>query len=93
MSALVYALALFGCSDDATICERLSEQAQSYESRVQCEMAMTGAFESTMVRRADYPTVIGRCMDRGHWAKLGDKPVDLSQPVVRLATRGTGTDG
>ena len=93
MSALVYALALFGCSDDATICERLSDKAQTYESRVQCELAMTGAFDSAMVRQADYPTVMGRCMDRGHWTKLGDKPVDLSQPVVRLASRGASSDG
>ena len=93
MSGLVYALALFGCSDDATICERLSDKAQSFESRVQCEMALTGAFESDLVRRADYPTVVGRCMDRGHWAKLGNQPLDLSEPTVRLAARDASPEG
>ena len=93
MSALVYALALFGCSDDATVCERLSDNAQSFQSRLQCEMAMRDAFDSPLVRRADYPTVIGRCMNLGRWAKLGDEPVDLSQPAVRLAVRKANPEG
>ncbi len=93
MSAIAYALVLFGCSDDATFCERLSDKARVFQSRVQCEMEIASAFESDLVRRADYPTVIGECMDRGHWAKLDGKPVDLSQPNVRLAAKGGNTDG
>lgn len=87
MSAMIYALALFGCSDDATLCERLSDKAQTFESRVQCEMAMEAAFASPMVRRADYPSVIGKCIDRGHWASIGDKTVDLSERSIRFASR------
>lgn len=91
MSALVYALALFGCSDDASYCERLADKAQMFESRVQCEMAIDAVFVSDLVRRADYPTVVGKCMNKGHWTSLGDNPVDLSEPVIRLASRGDRT--
>lgn len=87
MSGLVIALALFGCSDDATVCERLTHQARSFHSRAECELAIESAFESDLVLRADYPTVIARCMDMGHLARLGDKPVDLSGKQIRLASR------
>lgn len=93
MSSLVFALALFGCSDDATACERLSDKAARYESRVQCEMAIDAAFESDLARKADYPTVIAKCMDRGHWARLGDRPVDLSEPTIRFAAINQGNGG
>ena len=86
MSALVYALALFGCSDDATYCERLSDKAKSFESRVQCEMSIDAAFETDVALKADYPTVIGRCMDQGSWARLSDKPLDLSKSNIQMAS-------
>ena len=92
MSSFVFALALFGCSDDASYCERLSDKARQFESRVQCEMAIDAAFDTDLVKRADYPTVIGKCMNMGHWASLGDKPVDLSEPVIRVATRSLRTE-
>jgi len=86
MSTLVYALALFGCSDDATLCERLADKAQDYASQAKCEMAFEQAFDSEVARRADYPTVIARCMTRPELAKLGGRPVDLSRPVIRMAS-------
>lgn len=87
MSGMIYALALFGCSDDATICERLADKARTFESRVQCEMSMDQAFEGEAVRRADYPSIIGKCMDQGHLAKLNGRAVDLSRHDVQLASR------
>ena len=87
MSTLVYALALFGCTDDATLCERLSDKAQDFQSRAKCEMAFERAFESDLALTADYPTVIARCMPKAELAKLGSRPVDLSKPAVRLASR------
>ena len=87
MSTLVFALALFGCADDATLCERLSDQAQSFKSSAQCEMSIERAFETDMVVLADYPTIIARCMPQRDWSKLGSGPLDLSRPAIRLASR------
>jgi len=87
MSTLVFALALFGCSDDATLCECLSDKAQSFNSNAQCELSIEQEFETDLVLRADYPTVIARCMPKREWSKMGNRPVDLSQPVIRLASR------
>ena len=33
MSATLFALALFGCSDDGTACQRLSTPVQTYETQ------------------------------------------------------------
>ena len=93
MSGLIFALALFGCSDDATYCERLSDKAQTYESRVACNMASVLELNSDAALRADYPTVIAKCMRNGQLVKLGDGPVDLANRPVRLANRDIANDG
>ena len=85
MSGLIYALALFGCSDDATACERLSDKAQTYESRVACQMAAVTELQGDVAMRADFPTVIGKCMTQGQLVQLGDKPVNLNRVSERLA--------
>lgn len=87
MSTLIYALALFGCSDDAALCEQLSGKAQDYATRSSCEMAIGPAFDSEAVRRADHPTVVARCMPKAELARLGKLPLDLSRPMIRLASR------
>lgn len=87
MSTLVYALALFGCSDDAKLCERLSDKAQIFKSGSQCEMSIARAFETDLVRHADYPTIIARCMPKREWSKMGNVQLDLSEPVIRYASR------
>jgi hypothetical protein len=87
MSGMIIALALFGCSDDATLCQRLSDQVQTFESQAQCEAALDAAFETDVVRQANYPTVIGRCMDEGQLARIGDNTVDLSERDIRLVSR------
>ena len=85
MSGLIYALALFGCSDDATVCERLVDQSKMFESRVACRMETVTALESDLSLRADYPTVIARCLSRAQLVKLDGKQVDLSRSAA-LAT-------
>ena len=87
MSGLVYALALFGCSDDATICEKLSAEAQMYDSRVACELAVNDALSSDMVMRADHPSVIAKCMTKGTYLVMDDGSIDLTKANVRLAAR------
>lgn len=85
MHAMVWALALFGCSDDATHCARLIDKAEDFTSRSSCEMSIDRALGSDLVRRADYPLIIGYCMQKAQWLALGSRPVDLSLGVIRLA--------
>jgi len=87
MSTLVYALALFGCSDDASLCERLSDKAKEFHSVAQCEMAIEPTFDSDLVLRTDYPTIVAQCMPKSEWTRIGNRPVDLSSRVIRLASR------
>ncbi|MEZ5742469.1 MAG: hypothetical protein R3D89_01730 [Sphingomonadaceae bacterium] len=87
MNGLIYALALFGCSDDATFCERLEAHAPAFESRVACELAVDAAMQRDIVRRADHPSVVAKCMPQGTLLVMGDKPVDLTRSKVRLAVR------
>lgn len=87
MSGMLIALALFGCSDDATYCERLSAPAQTYESRVQCEAAQESVLQTDAVMRVDYPNVISFCTAPTVLARLGDGPVDLTSPKVQMALR------
>ncbi|MDG2004519.1 MAG: hypothetical protein P8J20_14440 [Novosphingobium sp.] len=87
MSTLVFALALFGCSDDATLCERLSDQAQGFKTSAQCELSIEQAFETDLVQYADFPTIIARCMPKSELSKMGGRPLDLSRPVIRFAAR------
>ncbi|HKX80184.1 MAG TPA: hypothetical protein VJM34_16850 [Novosphingobium sp.] len=79
MSGLVYALALFGCSDDATVCERLNDTVKTFESRIACEMETASAIDSDLALRADFPTVIAQCMSQGLLTKLEGKQIDLSR--------------
>lgn len=92
MSGLIYALALFGCSDDATFCERM-DTAKTYESRVACEMAATLELNSDFVRRADYPTVISKCLTQGQLVRIGNEPVDLTRGDVLFASAEDRNEG
>jgi hypothetical protein len=87
MSGLMFALALFGCSDDATYCERLAGKAQLFETRAQCETALEPALESDLVLSADYPSVIADCMSSKELARLGKGPFDLTLAMTGLASR------
>jgi hypothetical protein len=61
MSSTIFALILFGCADDGTMCERLSAAPKHYDSQVLCEADVDTALASEIAVRADYPTVIARC--------------------------------
>ena len=88
MSTLVYALALFGCSDDATICERINAEMPRFESRVACDVAATNAVVSDEAMRSDHPTVIAECMPEGQLLAMGTGMVDLTQANKRQSTSG-----
>ena len=92
MSGLLFALALFGCSDDASFCERLEGTAPKYDSRAACMADMGAALGSDRALRADYPSVIANCLDTRKLAALGTTPVDLSGRTPRLARRDGSAD-
>ena len=91
MSGLFYALALFGCSDDASLCQRIDAtgpaEARSYETKVACMADLGKALSSEPALRADYPSVIANCLDTRKLAALGKATVDLSGRTPRLARR------
>lgn len=60
--SMVFALVLLGCADDGTACERLSMQPEHYGSKVLCEAGQEMALQSDVAMRADYPTVVSRCL-------------------------------
>jgi hypothetical protein len=60
--SMVFALVLLGCADDGTACERLSTQFEHYGSKALCEAGQEMALQSDAAMRADYPTVVSRCL-------------------------------
>lgn len=60
--SMVFALVLLGCADDGTACERLSTQPERYGSKALCEAGQEMALQSDVAMRADYPTVVSRCV-------------------------------
>lgn len=62
MSSTVFALLLFGCSDDGSACQRLAAQPKYYDSQVMCEADVDFALSSEVSLRADYPSVVAKCV-------------------------------
>jgi hypothetical protein len=58
----IFALVLFGCTDDGTACRRLATQAEQYSAQALCEAAQDNALQSEVALRSDYPTVVSRCL-------------------------------
>lgn len=79
MSVALFALALFGCSDDGTSCQRLDIPAQTYSSRAACASALEEALSSEAARRAEAPSVYGQCLTSRQLALLGNGEVDLTR--------------
>ena len=77
MSGMVFALVLFGCSDDGSACQRLATAEQTYESRMECIAGQTEALDSEVAMAADYPTVFAQCMTGAQLARMGSGTVDL----------------
>jgi hypothetical protein len=63
--SIVFALVLFGCSDDGAACERLAVQPEHYGSKAACVAGQEAALQSDAALRADYPTVVVRCVRTG----------------------------
>ena len=86
MSGLIYALALFGCSDDGTLCERLEGPNTRYESRVECLASQGDAIDSDVAMSADYPSVFAQCLTSGELLALGSGTVDLTHSPKAFAS-------
>ena len=79
MSASLFALALFACTDDGTACERLQTSVQTYETRAKCFAEMDDALDSEAARKADAPTVYAQCLTGRQMASLASGMVDLTR--------------
>ncbi|MEW9854412.1 hypothetical protein [Novosphingobium sp. M1R2S20] len=85
MSGMLFALALFGCADDGSACERLATPEQTYESRVECLASQSAALDSRAALSADFPSVFAHCMTQAQLARLGKQDVDLREAGIAFA--------
>lgn len=85
MSGMIFALALFGCTDDGSACQRLSGPEQTYESRIECLAAQGAALDSDSAMAADFPSVYAQCMTNTQLAHLGHGAVDLRKAGITFA--------
>jgi hypothetical protein len=86
---MIFALLLFGCSDDGSQCRQLAALPKHYEARLLCEADAQTALQSDVALRADYPVVEARCEPVGDDASVAansGKP-DPGRPLAaaRLA--------
>ena len=71
---MVFALVLLGCADDGLACDQLAAPAWHYGTKAQCEAGQEAVLQSDAALRADYPTVVSRCLRiRGAAAMAGDR--------------------
>lgn len=88
MSVTLIALALFGCSDDGTACERLPTPVQTFETRAACSARLDDALAADAALSADAPTVYAQCLTRHELAVIGKGTVDLTRlKPAQLAAR------
>lgn len=85
MSGMLFALALFGCTDDGSACQRLAATEQTYESRVECLAAQSSALDTDTAMAADYPSVIAQCMTNAQLARVGHGTVDIRKTGITFA--------
>ncbi|KHK93248.1 hypothetical protein [Novosphingobium malaysiense] len=89
MSATLFALALFGCSDDGTACQRLAAPVDTYKTQAECSGKLDEALSTEAARRADAPTVFAQCLTSRQLALLGKGTVDLTKVNgVQFASAG-----
>ncbi len=79
MSATLIALALFGCSDDGTACERLQAPTETFATQSECFARLDEAVQSETARRAQFPSVYAQCMTNRELAALGTGTIDLTK--------------
>jgi hypothetical protein len=63
--SMVFALVLLGFADEGTVCERLATPPQVYATKALCEAGQEAALQSDVALRADYPTIVSRCLATG----------------------------
>lgn len=85
MSGMIFALALFGCADDGTACQRIAAPEQAYESRLECMAAQSAALDGSAAASADFPSVFAQCMTRQQLASLGHGAIDLRKTGLTFA--------
>lgn len=85
MSGMLFALALFGCTDDGSACERLASPVQTYESRMECMAAQASALEGDAAMSADAPSVFAQCLTKSQLAQLGQGTVDIRRTGIAFA--------
>jgi hypothetical protein len=89
MSVTLFALALFGCSDDGTQCQRLTTPTQTYESRALCDARIDDALDTEAARKAEAPSVYAQCLSTRQVASIGKGTIDLTRVNgVRFASSG-----
>lgn len=86
MSTTLFALALFGCTDDGTACQRLAGKADTYQTQAQCTARLDDALSSETAMRAEYPTVYGQCMSTHKLAAIGSRTIDINRVQVQFAS-------
>jgi hypothetical protein len=89
MSATLYALALFACSDDGTACQRLETPVRTYETRGSCDAGIDIALDTEAARKAEAPTVYAQCLTSRQMASIGKGTIDLTRVNgARFASAG-----
>ncbi len=76
MSALGFALLLFGCSDDGTACQQLATSDHAYVSRASCEIDQERLLNGEIARKADYPEVMVQCVSSRVANAIGGETID-----------------
>jgi hypothetical protein len=82
---MIFALALFGCTDDGSACQRIAAPEQTYESRVACLASQGAALEGDAAMSSDSPSVFAQCMTKAQLAHLGRGSIDLRHSGVTFA--------
>lgn len=59
MEPLVYIIAIMGCADDGSMCERARIAPATYTSQIACQAALPDALRRSM--DLDYPTLQAAC--------------------------------
>ncbi|HKT86638.1 MAG TPA: hypothetical protein VJQ77_11210 [Novosphingobium sp.] len=85
MSATLIALALFGCSDDGTACQRLRTPVETFATHTECSARLDDAVQSEEAMRAEYPTIHAECLTNRQLAALSKGTVDLSRMEASFA--------
>ena len=64
MEPLAFVIAILGCGDAGTVCERVAVEPARYETQSACQAAM----ETALANHTDvlFPVVQARCETRGY---------------------------